>query len=123
MARWSKNGGPAQALPNADQDATGAWWTGLADNPAGRAACGWAEAGVPDQVTMAQARIALRNAGVDLAELDAWVATQSADTQEFWTRSAVIHRASTVLAAAAAARGWDDAALDNLFIAAAAITA
>jgi hypothetical protein len=118
--RWSKNGGPAQALPFMDQDAAGNGWTNLANNPEGRAACGWIPAGVPEQVTLAQARIALLNAGL-LEEVDAWVAGQDTATQIFWASSYVIHRTAPKLLAAAAAKGWDDAFLDELFFAAAEV--
>lgn len=121
MARWRKNGEPSVAeLPAWDRDAAGEVRTGLATNAESREACGWVEAGVPDQVDMAQARVALLNAGL-LAEVDAWVETQDEETQIFWKSRGTLRRNSARLAAAAAAKGYDAALLDQLFIAAGAV--
>ncbi len=122
MPRWRKNGGPSVAeLPAYDQDAEGGVWTSLATNEEGRAACGWAEAGVPDQVGMAEARIALAEAGL-LEEIDAWVASQGIEIQELWRRP-TIRRNAPVLLSAAGARGMSADQLDQLFIRAEAIAA
>jgi hypothetical protein len=118
--RWSKNGGPAASLPFRDQDAAGQVWSNLADNPAGRVACGWAPAGVPEEVTLAQARAALLRSG-QLAAVDAWVQTQDQETQIFWTSTPFVRRTAPKLLAGAAALGWSDALLDELFFQAAAI--
>lgn len=44
MTLWQKNGGAPQDLPFQDAEADGTAWTSLADNPGGRAACGWTQA-------------------------------------------------------------------------------
>ena len=119
LPRWSRDGGPARALPSFDRDATGATWTDLANSEAGRMACGWAELpGVPAEVTMAQARVALLQAGL-LPAVDAFVAA-SADEEAkiFWASSPTLHRESDRLADLAAAFGMSGAGLDALFIAA-----
>lgn len=118
--RWSKNGGPAEALPFVDRDSQGRAYSNLAANPGGREACGWAPAGVPEEVTMAQARLALLQAGL-LAEVDAWVETQDEATKIFWASSYRVRRSASQLVTAAAAKGWSDDFLDQLFFAAAAI--
>lgn len=120
MALWSKNGGPPRPLPEWDRDAQGQIWTNLAGNAEGRAACGWTVSGVPAEVTMAQARLALHQAGL-LAEIDAWVETQGPETQIFWKASHRVRRTAPQLLAAAAAKGMTAAQLDDLFIAASAI--
>jgi hypothetical protein len=117
---WSKDGGPPTTLPPHDSDATGSVWSDLANSPEGRAACGWAPASVPAEVTMAQARVALLNAG-HLADVDAWVETQDAETQIYWKSSYRVRRAAPKLLEAAAAKGWSSDFLDALFIAAAAV--
>lgn len=47
MTLWQKNGGDPATLPFQDAQADGTIWTNLADNPEGRAACGWTQA--PDE--------------------------------------------------------------------------
>jgi hypothetical protein len=118
MARWRKNGGPSVAvLPAYDSDAAGTVWTGLEINAEGREACGWSEAGVPDEVGMVEARAVLRQAD-QLADIDAWVLLQPELIQDAWFRRSTLRRNSPLLLAAAAARGLAEKQLDDLFIAA-----
>jgi len=122
MPRWRKNGGPSVAeLPPYDQDPAGNFWSGLATNSEGREACGWAEAGVPDEVGMAEARIALAEADL-LTPIDAWVAAQPVAVQELWRRP-TIRRNAPALVAAATSFGLSTDQLDQLFIRAEAIAA
>ncbi|MDZ4372672.1 MAG: hypothetical protein U1C74_14775 [Phenylobacterium sp.] len=118
--RWSRHGGPGQALPFADADAAGSSWTDLANSPEGRAACGWAPAPVPAEVTMAQARGALREFDL-LTPVDAFVAAQGPTVRTEWFTRTTVRRNAALLAACAAQMGWSEAFLDELFHVAAAI--
>lgn len=120
LLRWRKAAGPAGKLPFMDASAGGRVWTDLANNPEGREACGWAPAGVPDQVTRDQAVAVLRERGL-LAWLEAWLATNRPDLLAEWRGADVVRRRAPQLVAPAADMGWDDAQLDDLFFAAAAV--
>jgi hypothetical protein len=116
MARWRKNGGPARDLPDRDQDEAGSVWTDLANSPDARAACGWAPAGTPDQVSLAGFRIALIDAGLAEA-FDAWLEAQPAQAKAYW-RSTPYVRPGGRLAAAAAGLGLSAGDVDELLFAA-----
>lgn len=118
--RWSKRGGPGLPLPFMDTDASGSVWSDLANSPEGREACGWALAEVPEEVTMAQARLALVAFG-RLAEADAWVAAQDEETRSDWRSAERVRRTAPRILAAADALGWTEDFLDDLFFAAAAV--
>lgn len=78
---------------------------------------------VPEEVSRFQARAALLNAGL-LAQADAAVAgSGNALLQLAWTDAVSFKRNSPGIAALAPALGLDDAALDDLFRAAAEIVA
>lgn len=78
---------------------------------------------VPEEVSRFQARAALLNAGL-LAQADAVVAASgNALLQLAWTDAVSFKRNSPGIAALAPALGLDDAALDDLFRAAAEIVA
>lgn len=79
---------------------------------------------VPDRVTMRQARLALLAAGKLAAvgtAIKALPSPQKEAAQVEWDYSATVERASPVVALLASALGLDDAALDALFTAAAAL--
>lgn len=81
---------------------------------------------VPAEVTMAQARIALSRAGVTQAAVDDVIAALPAGATRteaaiWWDKSNTVRRNSGNVATLAPALGLDAAALDALFIAAAAI--
>jgi hypothetical protein len=67
-----------------------------------------------------QAKVALSRAGL-LAAVQAWVNTQSAETQLIWNTTPGFSRNSTLIANGAAALGLTSAQLDQLFITAATI--
>ena len=119
ITRWSKNGGPAQSLPDVDRDPDGGTWTDLANNAAGRTACGWAAlASVPDEVDRAAARIALHRAGL-LTAIDAFVAAHAdPEVRIIWAERPTLRRDSALLMEAADEFGMTDEQIDDLFIAA-----
>ncbi|MEW5687430.1 MAG: hypothetical protein AB1942_21140 [Pseudomonadota bacterium] len=121
VQRWRKHGGRAVALPGEDRDATGLTWTSLAENPLGREACGWAEAKPSSQVTMRQARSAMRELGME-AEVDAWVADQDADIQMAWRGDDMLRRDAPLLLQVAVAKDYPADLIDDLFFAAEAVT-
>ncbi len=123
MARWRKHGGPSVAeLPAWDRDTAGNVWTSLEASPEAREACGWADAGVPEEIGMVEARAVLRQAGL-LAEFDAWVALQDDVLQDAWLRRQTLRRNAPLLVAGAAAKGLTTQQVDDLFIAAEAYAA
>ena len=79
---------------------------------------------VPQSVTMRQARIALYNAG-KLATVDAAIAGMSGAAGDAarieWEFSSTVERNKPLVASMGAVLSMDDAALDSLFIAAAAL--
>lgn len=74
---WSKNGGLPQKLPFQDV-ADGVIFTDLANNPEGRALCGWAEAGAPQRVSRMQMRLALAARGW-LDEVEGYIYREGGD--------------------------------------------
>ena len=121
MPRWRKNDGATVAeLPKWAQDAEGHFWTGLATNAEARAACGWADAGIPDEVDMAAARTVLSRHAL-LTETDDWVRAQGGELEIFWFGRGRLRRSSSLLATAVAARGWSEPFVDQLFIEADAV--
>lgn len=72
---------------------------------------------VPIAVTPAQAMIALDAMGL-LEDIENWVATQPRVTRIAWERVQEFRRDSPALLAGAAALGWADALLDEIFVAA-----
>jgi len=76
---------------------------------------------VPAEVSNAQARVALRNAGA-LAAAEAAIAAAPADVQDAWNNAPYIHRDSALVAALGAAIGLSSTQIDALFVAAAAIS-
>ena len=89
---WAKNGGLPQVLPFEDRSPDGFMFTDLANNPEGRALCGWAEAGAPQRVSKMQMRLALARRGW-LHDVEAYVYREGGedelriyyeDASEFW---------------------------------------
>lgn len=70
--------------------------------------------GVPQQVTMRQARLALLGAGL-LDTVQAGVSAMPQTAQIEWEFAATVERTSPLVATLAAALGLDDVALDALF--------
>ena len=82
------------------------------------------KARVPQSITMRQARLALLGAGL-LANVDAAIASlpdpEKSAAQIEWEYAAVVQRNAGLVPAMAGALGLDDAGLDALFVAAAAL--
>lgn len=80
--------------------------------------------GVPNSVTMRQARLALLGAGL-LAGVDAAIAALPSPTKEAasieWEYAATVERNSALVTTLAGALALDDTTLDALFVAAAAL--
>ncbi len=81
---------------------------------------------VPDEITMAQARIALKLAGITPANVEAAIAgiadaTQRAIAEEAWEYAPVIRRTSKFVKSLGQALGLSDKRIDALFINAAGI--
>lgn len=77
---------------------------------------------IPTSVSRFQARAALREAGL-IDAVDAAVSGADPITREAWASAAVFERGSPTIATLATALGLDEAALDTLFVRAAAIVA
>ena len=81
-----------------------------------------ASAGVPQQVTMRQARIALYNAG-KLATVNAAISAMTGAAGDAarieWEFSSTVERSKPLVASMGAVLSMDNAALDALFVAAA----
>lgn len=75
---------------------------------------------VPTVVTNAQARAALRAAGL-LPAVQSAINSSSPDIQDAWEYSPTLHRDSVLLAALGAQLGLTEAQIDALFVAAAHI--
>jgi hypothetical protein len=76
---------------------------------------------VPKAVTMVQARIALRAAGL-LDQVNAAVTAADDNTRDGWEYSTVLHRHSPTLAGIASTLGLSEAQVDELFLSAAQVT-
>jgi len=80
--------------------------------------------GIPQEVTMRQARLALLGAGL-LSGVDAAIASLPSPTKEAasieWEYAAVVQRSSGLVPAMATALGMTEAQIDALFVAAAAL--
>ena len=76
---------------------------------------------IPQEVTLAQARVALRAAGL-FPQADAAVKAAGGPLADFWEYGNTISRGSPGMAALGKALGLSDKQLDDLFIAAGAIT-
>ncbi|HEU4708296.1 MAG TPA: hypothetical protein VFS17_03195 [Methylophilaceae bacterium] len=82
------------------------------------------EVEVPQRVTMRQARLALLQAGLldnVAAAIEGMPSPQKEAAQIEWEYSQEVHRDKALVLALAPALGLDDAALDQLFITAAAL--
>jgi hypothetical protein len=76
---------------------------------------------VPERVSKLQAVKALRAAGL-LANVEAAVAAAPADIQDYWAFASHFHRDHPELEAMRLGLGWTNQQLDNLFIAAGAVS-
>ena len=76
---------------------------------------------LPTQVTMAQARTALRRAGMLVAVGEAVLASGDEDAQIAWEYSTVVSRDSNLVRTLSAGLGLTDEQLDALFLAASQI--
>ena len=76
---------------------------------------------IPQSVTSMQAKVALLRAGM-LDAVQAWINTQSAETQLVWNSTSTFARDSQLLTNAAADLGVTSAQIDDLFTTAATIS-
>jgi hypothetical protein len=76
---------------------------------------------VPTEVSAMQAQLALASAGL-LDDVEAAVAASPAEVRIYWSKAPTLHRDHPVLEAMRTALGWSTSQVDNLFIAAAAVT-
>lgn len=122
MTRWIKNGQPpSRPLPYQDSEPDGTIWTNLANNPEGRAACGWEPAGVPFRVSRMQAKQYLLAAGM-LGNIETAIVNSGDPALElYWGEASYFHRDHPKLTEFFTSIGLTGQQVDEMFIAAADI--